>query len=53
MTPPTIPLEFPALPHPPDDDFQWSADVLSAHKILSNTYNGATQLLRQEDGDTL
>ena len=53
MAAPVLPLNFPELPNPPDDEPHWSANVCSAHSILSETYDRATQLLRQEDGDAL
>jgi hypothetical protein len=53
MAAPILPLNFPELPNPPDGELHWSANVCSAHSILSETYDRATQLLRQEDGDAL
>lgn len=47
------PLVFPALPNPLDNELHWTANIVTAHGILSNTYEQATRLLRQEDGDAL
>lgn len=46
------PLHFPALP-PRTQELQWSRNIREAHDIICNTYNHATQVLRQEDQDPL
>ena len=46
------PAQFPALPDTPVH-FQWSADVLQAHRIILSTYDRASTLLRQEEADPL
>jgi hypothetical protein len=45
-----IPEHFPLLPNNPGG---WSANVLDAYQCLSNTFNHALVLLRQEDGDPI
>jgi glutathione S-transferase len=44
------PSEFPLLPEVPNN-FQWGANVLEAHNIITTAYNRADTLLRQEEAD--
>jgi len=53
MLVPILPLSFPTLPDPLPGELHWSANVISAHNIISEAYHHATRLLRQEDGDAL
>lgn len=43
---------FPALPLTPEE-FNWSPDVLQAHKIIATAYDRASTLLQQEEADPL
>jgi hypothetical protein len=53
MSVPSIPTHFPDLPVPAADEGPWGPNVHRADEIISNTFSRATQLLHQEDGDTL
>ncbi|KAG0707407.1 hypothetical protein DFH29DRAFT_27139 [Suillus ampliporus] len=47
------PLQFPALPPHHRAQGHWSQNIRKAHDIVSDTYNHATRVLRQEDHDPL
>lgn len=46
-----LPPHFPHLPALPD--VIWSANVRQAHTVMSQSYNSASTVLRQEDSDPL
>jgi hypothetical protein len=47
-----LPAQFPPLPLT-SEEFNWSHDILHAHKIIATAYDRASTLLRQEEGDPL
>jgi hypothetical protein len=50
---PPVPAHFPDLPAPSEDEGHWPTNVHKAYDIISDSFNRASQLLRQEDGDAL
>ncbi len=47
------PAHFPPLPHHPENQPSWSADVQQAYGQVSSAYNCASDLLRLEEYDPL
>ncbi len=47
-----LPVQFPDLPLA-SNEFNWSPDVLRAHRIIATAYDRASVLLQREEGDPL